>query len=156
MKKAILFLLVSVMTLSFSACGSDDDDNGDGGGSDGNKIEVSAEMQYKSGENYLPDAGSQIYHFKDFSDYVNYNYVGKGVFEHKTENKKVTYTTKGVAGSDGIAKMEIGGGQRCLIVWESGNIAGKYGQNVYDVTKDQQPIKISQIYFSETSQPSYK
>lgn len=155
MKKALLFLFMTVFTLSFNSCSSDDD-NGDGDGTGNSKVIVSAEMKFKSGENYLSDVGGQLYHFKDFSDYVNYNYKGKGVFEHKTENKKVTYTTKGVAGSDGIAKIEIGGGQRCLIVWESGNIEGKYGQNVYDVAKDQQPIKISQIYFSETSQPSYK
>jgi len=112
-------------------------------------------MQYKSGDNYVPDVGGQIYHWQNFSNYVNYEYIGAGVYKHKETGEKVNYSTKGVAGSDGIAKIKIPFGQKCLIVWESGNVKGKYGQNVYEVLRDMQPIRISEIYFSELSQPTY-
>lgn len=153
MKKTYLLFLLSLFI--FTACSDDDNGNDNGTQDDKDKIEVSAEMKYKSGETYLPDAGAQIYLFEDFSDYVNYSYVGNGVYKSNTTDKTVSYTLKGVAGDDGIAKLKAGYGHKSLVVWESKNVKGKYGQNVYEIVKDQQPIKISQIYFSDTSQPTY-
>lgn len=147
MKKSFLLLLLSVFI--FSAC-SDDDNDGEGK----DKVEVSAEMKYEVGNSYVPDVGAMIYCFQGFSDYVNYSYIGGGKYKHNETGDIVNATEKGTAGSDGIAKVSVKYSYKSLIVWESKNIKGKYGQNVYDIKKDN-PIKISEIYFSDVYQPTY-
>lgn len=144
MKKTYLLFLLSLFM--FTACG-DDDDNDNGGQSDKDKIEVTATMKYKSGSDYLPDNGAALYIFKDFTDYINYEYVGNGVYQHKTNSAKVNYTQKATADNQGVASMKVEYGQHSLVVWESAHITGKYGQNVYEIKKGQTPIKISEIYF---------
>lgn len=149
MKKLYLLLFLSVFL--FSACSSDDDE---GNESTKDKVEVSAEMKYKVDDNYVADVGAMIYCFQGFYDYVNYSYIGGGKYKHNETGEVVNATEKGVAGDDGVAKITVKYSYKSLIVWESKNVKGKYGQNVYDVKKDN-PIKISQIYFSDGYQPTY-
>ena len=68
MKKTYLFFLLAVL-FTFSACGDDDAENE-------NKMEITATMKYKSGDEYLPDNGASLYIFKNFTDYINYEYIG--------------------------------------------------------------------------------
>lgn len=146
MKKTYLLFILSLFL--FSACSGDDDNGNDNEEQDDkDKIEISATMKYRSGSNYLPDNGASLYIFKDFRDYVNYSYVGNGVYQHKTNGAKVSYTQKAIANNDGVATMKVDWGQYSLVVWESAHIAGKYGQNVYEIRKGDKPIKISNINF---------
>lgn len=148
MKK--LFLLLSLSLFLFSACS--DDNNEEDPIKD--KVEASAEMKYEVDNEYVPDFGAMIFCFQGFSDYVNYSYVGDGRYKHNETGALVNATEKGIAGNDGIAKISVNYGHKSIIVWESKGVKGKYGQNVYEVKKGE-PIKVSGIYFSETSQPTY-
>lgn len=149
MKK--LYLLLLSISMLF-ACSDDDKDPIENPNLD--KVEVSAEMKYKAGDSYVADVGAMIFCFQGFYDYVNYSYIGGGKYKHNTTGEIANATENGTAGSDGVAKISVKYSYKSLIVWESKNVKGKYGQNVYDIKKDD-PIKISQIYFSDSSQPTY-
>nr|WP_297164238.1 hypothetical protein [uncultured Dysgonomonas sp.] len=148
--KKLYLLLLSISMLS--ACSDDDKDPIENPNL--NKVEVSAEMKYKVKDSYVADVGAMIFCFQGFYDYVNYSYIGDGKYKHNTTGEIVNATEKGTAGSDGVAKISVNYSYKSLIVWESKNVKGKYGQNVYDIKKDD-PIKISQIYFSDSYQPTY-
>ena len=141
--KSKLLLFMAIFALTFSACGDDDptEDN------DKDKITVSATIQCKFGDSYVPDVGASLYLFKDFRDYVNYEYEN-GTYVNKSTGDVRNYTQKAIANSDGIATMKVEYGQYSLVVWESAKYSGKYGQNVYLIEKGQEPIHISEIYFA--------
>ena len=141
MKKTYLFFLLAVL-FTFSACGDDEAENE-------NKMEVTATMKYNSGDEYLPDNGASLYIFKNFTDYINYEYIGNGVYQHITNGSKVNYTQKAIANNDGVASMMVDYGQYSLVVWESAHIVGKYGQNIYEIEEGLSSIDIWEIYFEQ-------
>lgn len=141
--KSKLLLFMAIFALAFSAC-SDDDPTED---NDKDKITVSATIQCKSGDSYIPDVGAALYLFKDFRDYANYEYQN-GTYVNKTTGDIRQYTQKAVANSDGVATMKVEYGQYSLVVWESAKYPGKHGQNIYLIEKGQEPIHISEIYFA--------
>lgn len=111
------------------------------------KIEISAIIQCKVDGVNVPDIGACLYLFKDFTDYVNYDYES-GTYVNKKTGDKRKYSQKAIANSEGIATMKVDGGQYSLVAWESAKYPGKYAQNVYLIEKGQGPIKISGIYFA--------
>lgn len=143
--KAKLLLLMAILVPVFYSCSSDNDPTED---NDKDKITISAIIKCKSGDSYVPDVGASLYLFKDFRDYVNYEYQN-GTYVNKTTGDIRKYTQKAVANSDGVATMKVEYGQYSLVVWESAKYPGKYGQNVYLIEKGQQPITISEIYFEQ-------
>ncbi len=148
MKKAILFLLVSVMTLSFNACSSDDDDNGPAR----TGTEIVYDITYRSGNSTVPDVGATLFSFDRFITYDQYTYVGNGVFKHKKTGEEKKYSQKSIADNSGTVKMKIN--FPTVVVWQSGNVAGKYAQKMYDSEADVSSIAVK-AYFSEMSQPTF-
>lgn len=140
MKTKLFLFLILILAAGYGCKGDDpvvDDVTG--------KVTVSAEMQCKEGDTYVPDVGAKLYEFKGFRDYINYEYEN-GTFVHKTSGEVVKYTQKAVAGADGIATLNVEYGQYSLFVWESAKYPGKYGQNVYMIEKGKD-IKVTGIYF---------
>lgn len=114
MKKIFYLMFISLMAVSFSACGSDDDDDGGGGAS--KPINVNIDVFYYSSEQdkNIIDVGSTVYMFDGFSTYNggNWEYEGNGVFYSSkwgsrweaTQKKEVTQsgtTFSNIKGSDG-------------------------------------------------------
>lgn len=145
MKKIFYLLLSSLLMISLYSCSSDDDETEPQGS--GAKVKITATMKCKADNNYVPDVGASLYIFQDFTDYVNYEYKN-GTYVHKTSGSVVKHTQKAIAGSDGVASLEVNGGQHSLVVWESAKYQGKYGQNVYEIKKGNKPINISDINFA--------
>lgn len=144
--KKLLSLFMCLALVGLYSC-SDDDDNNDGI-NDADKIEISATIQCKSDNgDYVPDAGATLYLFKNFSDYVNYEYTD-GTYVHKTSGEVIKATQKAIANNQGVASLKADPDQKCLVVWESAKYKGKYGQNVYELKKGDAPINIKEIYFA--------
>lgn len=141
MKKIFYMMFISLMAVSFSACGSDDDDDP----AVDDKVEIKATIKCKVDGSYVGDNGAALYLFKDFTDYVNYEYKN-GTYVHKTSGAVVNHTQKATANADGVVTMKVNWGQYSLVVWESAKYPGKFGQNVYEIKKGEN-ITISEIYF---------
>ena len=138
-----LFLSVAILLPVFYSCSSNNDPTDD---NSSDKITISATINCKSGDSYIPDVGATLYLFKNFTDYVNYSYQN-GTYVNPTTGDIRKYTQKATANSVGFATMKVDYGQYSLVVWESAHYPGKYGQNVYSIEKGQEPINISNIYF---------
>lgn len=141
MKSKLLFLIMTMFILSFSACSDNDDDE------DNDGVIVSATILCKSGDSYVPDIGASLYLFRDFNDYTDYEYEN-GTYVNKITGDVRQHTKKVTANSDGVATMNVGYGHYSFIVWESAKYPGKYGQNRYLIEKGGKPIHISEIYFA--------
>lgn len=122
MKKTILFLLVSMMTLSFNACSSDDDDNGDGTNV-GKEVIVSITANYKSDGKEIADVGAVVYVFNALSvhEEAGWKYIGNGEFESEKWNRKTKYTYKEVMKENGISFLlnQLPDGKYFTVVIES-------------------------------------
>lgn len=122
MKKNILFLLVSVMALSFNACSSDDDDNG---GSDplGKEVKVSIIANYSAEGKVLTDVGAIVYVFNALSihEEAEWKYIGNGEFESEKWNRKTKYAHKEVMKENGISFIlnQLPDGKYFTVVIES-------------------------------------
>ena len=133
---------MAILLPFFCSCSSDDPSD-----DDSDKITISATIKCKSGDTYIPDVGAGLYLFKDFRDYINYDYQN-GTYVNKSTGEVRNHTQKAVANAEGVATMKVGYGQYSLVVWESAKYPGKYAQNIYLIEKGQEPIHISEIYFA--------
>lgn len=129
MKKAILFLLVSVMTLSFSACSSDDDDNG--GDNNGN-VKLTAVFTYEKDGVQHPSVGTALYIFEVTGSTEGWQYDRTThtfkTSDDKTINSTYSFNTKDKGSVEGYIKDK----KSYIYAYEPGIDPSKYGVDKFD------------------------
>lgn len=141
MKKALLFLFLTIFALSFSACGSDDDDNGDGG----NTVKLTAVFKYQKDGATKPSAATQMYIFKTGGESTSDWTYNKNNHYFEKKNGSVVYSTYSFkANNDGIVSQDIENNTSYIYVYEPSIDPSIWGSDSFD-TKGQ-PISIEKVH----------
>lgn len=138
MKKALLFLFMTVFALSFNSCSSDDD-NGDGGGT-GNTVKLTAVFQYKKDGETKPSAGTRMFIFKVVGNTNSWQYNQIDHTFKKSDGTVVNPTYSLKANESGAIISNIDSNTSYIYAYEPGIDPTKYGVDKFETKND--PIEI--------------